>query len=287
MGFFIKKTSMKTIDEKINELKSEGYDFSISNIISDSFDLYKLHLGLFVGFFVVYFIGAAIVSAIAGLIPYGIGRIAFQVGVAPMSLGAFYVLHRIKNNREFSFENFFDGYKDFTKIIIYTLLNFLIILPALSLVIIYIIYKVYQGFDFVRAFSDPQTMQELIMSGEFFKMYAIIILLALPALYVSFCFQFVSFLVLFLNVDYSNAFKWSFSIVNKRIFKLIACHFVLGIIALSGIILCGIGIIFTIPIIYFGQYLLFYHIFDISNLDHPMRDKIHDYLEVDKDEMFR
>jgi hypothetical protein len=118
-------------------------------------------------------------------------------------------------------------------------------------------------------------------------MYATIFLLALGALYVSFCFQFVSFLVLFLNVEYSNAFKWSFSIVNKQIFKIFACHFVLGLIAISGIILCCIGVIFTIPIIYFGQYILFYTIFDIGNIDHPMRDKIHDYLEVDKNEMFR
>jgi hypothetical protein len=280
---------MKTIEEKIEEIKNEGYNLSISDMISESIDLYKEHFGLIFGFFALNVVISLVLSFVAKLIPYGIGSAFSSFIQMPMSLGILYVVHRIKNNRDFSFENFFDGYKDFAKIIIINLITFVILLPVLSPAIIFIVYKVYNGFD-INSLNDPALMADMMRSGEFLSLIAITFLLSLGAIYVGFCLQFASMLVLFLGVDYGNAFKWSFSVVNKNFFSVFGFNFLIGIVSLIGIFACFIGMFFTLPVVLVGKYILFYHVFDVKNLDHPMRDKIHDYLEDDRpttEEMFR
>lgn len=270
---------MKTVDEQIEDMKRNGYHVPIGKIINNTLSVYQENFLMIFGFLILFIIGGMVLSTLLGLIPYGIGNVIYQLLIIPMGVGIYYVIHRYKNNHPYEFSNFFDGYKEYVKILIYNLLTAVFILPFLTPVIIYIVMKIQDGTLNTSMFSDPVQMQSAMLDKSILTILAYVVVLSIGALYVSFTFRFALFLILFLHQDYLKAFKTSFILVNKKFFSIVLFSIVLFFLSISGFLLCIIGIVVTIPLSIIGNYCLFHEVFNLASIDHPMRDNINDYLE--------
>ena len=95
------------IEDRVNKLLTEGYEFKLEQYISNGFDLFKKEYGLFIGFSLC----AGLISTAAGLIPF-VGYFVQAVATAVINLGYFYVARKIKLGERPEFSDFFEPFKD-------------------------------------------------------------------------------------------------------------------------------------------------------------------------------
>jgi hypothetical protein len=90
-----------------------------------------------------------------------------------------------------------------------------------------------------------------IMS-QMFSAYAsalpILLVCLIPLTYLTVCWQFTLPLILDKQLDFGAAMKTSWKRVNQHWWQVFGLTILVGLVSLSGILACGIGIIFTIPI---------------------------------------
>ena len=101
------------------------------------------------------------------------------------------------------------------------------------------------------AFSGfgPHTGQLILLS--LVQMVLVILgycLCIIPGIYLSVAWYFAIPLVIDRGMNFWEAMELSRKMVNKHWFMVFACMLVFGLIGVAGIIACGIGILFTLPI---------------------------------------
>jgi hypothetical protein len=262
-----------SIEERIEQIKSEGYEFSINHFINKAWELFKKEAGSMIGYCVLLIFGFAIVTFIPFIGP--LSRLLFQT---PLMMGFVYVGARLYQNKTIEFSNYFDGIKDFLKILIISLLNGIFIGLTLLPAIIFTLYKLTNGFDldFLRS---PGNIMPLLQNPTVILSLALgLFLLVLPAFYLSLCMQFSIYFVIFLNADYWKAIQWSIVIVNKKIGHFILMGIVIGALVILSLIPFLLGLLIIIPLSFLIKYVMFHEIVDLDHIDHANRDKVDDFL---------
>ena len=140
-----------SIEERIEQIKEDGYDFSINHFITKAWDLFKTEAGTMIGYCVLLIVGFAIVTFIPVI--GAIVRILFQV---PLMMGFVYVGARLYQNKVIEFSNYFDGIKDFLKILLISLLTGLFIAFSLVPAGIFCVYMITDGFNLAILRSPDQ-----------------------------------------------------------------------------------------------------------------------------------
>ncbi|MBX2959277.1 MAG: hypothetical protein KF732_04905 [Flavobacteriales bacterium] len=107
------------LNQKVEQLTTEGYEFKFGKYLSDGFDYFKAQAGLFIGFFVL-----SIVMIIAGSFIPVIGSIASQILSVTFFVGYFIVCNKIKLGSTVSFDDFFKGFSSIGQIAIIQLIIF-------------------------------------------------------------------------------------------------------------------------------------------------------------------
>jgi len=119
------------LNDTVEKLNREGYQFNLEKYFMQGFELFKKEAGLFIGFTVV----SILMSLIAGVIPV-VGRVLQTIIMSIVNLGYFYVARKIKNGKAVTFEDFFKPFNAFGDIIGVALVVFLLtILATLCLII--------------------------------------------------------------------------------------------------------------------------------------------------------
>lgn len=269
---------LKKLEDKLEELREEGYDFQLSHYFNKAWEIFTQDTGMMVLYTVLLLFGLGIIS----LIPIigGLIRILFQT---PLLMGYAYVSYRIYHNQGFEFSNFFDGIKDFAKIFVINLLTGMIVAAAIIPFFIFIFYKLTNGFDF-QSFGNPNLMFDTYTPMMWVQIIIISFILMIPAIYLGLCFQFSAFLVVFASMDFGKAIKWSWIIVNKKIFHFILMSFLLGFVLMISILPVGLGLFISIPFLFIIKYVMFHEILDFGTLQHDNRDEIQDYLSEGNNE---
>jgi uncharacterized membrane protein len=93
---------------RIEDLRASGYKVKIEDYISKGFNIFKKKPEFFILFTLVFF----------ALIPFG----GFIVS-GPLTAGFFIVAHKLNNRQTVYFENFFDGFKAFIPLFLYTMVS--------------------------------------------------------------------------------------------------------------------------------------------------------------------
>jgi hypothetical protein len=270
---------LQSIEERIEQIKSEGYDFSIKHFINKAWELFKIEAGSMIGYCVLLILGFAIVTFIPFIGP--LSRALFQT---PLMMGFVYVAARLYQNKTIEFSNYFDGIKDFLKILIISLLNGIFILLTLLPAIIFMLYKLTNGFD-LDILRSPGNIMPLLQNPAVILSLALgLFLLVLPAFYLSLCMQFSVYFVIFLNADYWKAIQWSIVIVNKKIGHFILMSIVIGALVILSFIPFLLGLLIIIPLSFLIKYVMFHEIVNLDHIDHANRDRVDDFLsqEVNK-----
>jgi hypothetical protein len=252
---------MKSTLNQIEDIKNNGYSLDFSNVFNHAFENYKkiaLYAGLIllVIFIICSFLGGGILVSLYGIShfnkeffeslqnqqPEGTTFIIYMVVIAiltaifsPLSAGFLKMADCADKDETFNFPAIFTYYKSpyFSQIFIATLLiSFLSALISI-------------GFNLI-GITIIDTLLTLIIS--------LLTSLAIP-------------LIIFGNLNATDAIKSSIIIVSKQPLILALLFIVAWIASLVGFIGCCIGVVFTIPITYSVKYAIYSAILKIENTD--------------------
>ena len=240
---------------KLEDLIEYGYEFNFGSYFSKGFEIIQKNIGGFIGITIIYFA----VSYILGRIPF-VGDLAFNIIVSPCLLAGIYIVaNKLDNDLSIEFSDFFDGFKMVEKLAIASLLTSLMIFVAMIPMILVVIVA-----GFGEAFYDLMLYpEEFLGSPEFFPFW--IFLFLAPVIYLAIAYLWVVPLIVFYDVDPWPALELSRKIITKQWWIFFGFGFVCGILAVLGILILLIGVLFTLPLVFCAQYAAFA---DVTRLDH-------------------
>ena len=245
----------------IENLVSSGISFSIGDAIGKGFDVFKKEMGLFIGAGIVFGIISIVTSAILAYVPVA-GNILNQAISYCLVGGMVIMANKVLKNQSVSFGDGFDGFKFFGQIIVAYLIMaiFLFIASIPGLAILFasfgtILMDIFLGNGDFSALSG-------IGFGAFF-MAIPVILIPVIAIYT---FYTLTFHFIVLNgMGAWEAMEASRKIVMKKFIKFFIANIVIGLLMVSGVILLGIGLLFTIPLGIISTFMIYHTV--VSKID--------------------
>jgi uncharacterized membrane protein len=169
------------INEKVERLATEGYQFNLSYYISEGYELFKRNAGGFILFYLIFFV----INGVLGIIPL-IGTIASLVISPALTAGFYLAAKKIKNGETVEFSQFFDGFKLGVPIFLVTLI--VVILTILGLILL-IIPGIYLGIAYYFAtlfvtfhkmdFWPAMEASRRVISKNWFSMFGFTLVLGL------------------------------------------------------------------------------------------------------------
>ncbi len=252
---------MKSTLEKLNEIKNYGYSLDFGQALEQTFENYKkiILVGAAVMLVFVVLMYASTIGIIG--ITYGMGGLAnftsyeqpsvsttaiittffLSVGIysilAPLQAGMLKIAHNAESYKEFSFSTAFEYYKgkEFKEIIIASVL--VVGFNQLMKSGTDVLFPVTFGYD------DNFLLIRLIPS-----------LVGLLVTYLTFM---MIPLIIFGGLNATQAIRGSIIIVSKRFFIILLLCLVCTILACLGMIGICIGVLFTLPVIFSMQYIIY------------------------------
>ncbi|MFC3159797.1 hypothetical protein SAMN05443633_106155 [Chryseobacterium arachidis] len=221
-----------------DSITTRGYDFRIGKYISDGFELFKKDMG---GFIV-----ATLLAIVMSIIPF--------CGV--LAMGNFLkICKKVDEGQKLEAGDIFD----FTDFWVY--FKFLILLLAVIFVLMIPIQI--SLMPIIIAASEGEQLDPAIMIGGM-GIWIFLYVLFLIAFSVS--FYFVQPLISIHRIQsVRQAYSLSWKIAKKNFLVIFLFLIVVGIIAELGIIACGIGLIFTIPVGICIKYMSFKDVLETQN----------------------
>lgn len=250
------------LNEKVQLLTSNGYEFKFGKYLSDGLDYFKTQAGYFIGFFVV----SILMIMVAGFIPV-IGTFASQILSATLLVGYFIAARKIKQGNSITFEDFFKGFSSIGQISIIQLILFGFSLVLLMPLLIYGFSVMFSGIiDGIKdnSFDDNISPQELF---ELFSVDGLIPLFIITIILLMFMQTIYSFAAV--NAHFFKASAWESMEASRKVIQTKFFHFfglivVIALINLLGVLCLFIGLLVTVPMSYTIMYAAFD---DIMNPD--------------------
>jgi uncharacterized membrane protein len=233
------------------------YDLDIGDCVSRGWELFKNNFGiLFVSALVVMLIEGAIGGL--GSIPYigMIFSIANLVIAGPLMGGLYYVFLRTIRGEPADAGDVFAGFrKAFAQLflghLVPALLAGLCLIPFAIVLAVTILPLATHG-----QFSQLSNQQALhALAGQLSPAWVLILIASLfvcmlPMLYLQTCWAFTLPLIIDKEMDFWTAMKASRTMVKKHWWHVFGLIFLIGLLNLLGVLLCCIGLLFTVPIGY-------------------------------------
>lgn len=270
------------IDQLKTNIQSKG-SFNFSNISSSAWNGFKANAGSLIGFLIVSTIlfYAGIFALI--LIPI-IGWVILLTLANPVLLslfGGFYIVgHKISNNENIKFNDYFQGFQSFSKIFVLFLITFLADLPIN--LISYSFMDLSALFDILSSGSlDLNSIQKFSVENQKIPRYISIIsnvysiflscitIFALPAIITS-------------KLGVVDAIKVSFEAFKKYWIQLILSLLFLIVVNIIGALCCGLGLLVTAPFSFLFIYFAYKNIALPKNSENTI-DQMSTFGIVEKD----
>lgn len=237
--------------QKLRELlDTEGYQTSAGSIIGRSFSLWKSNLGIAVG---TIFVALAI-GSMAGLIPI-LGWLATFFLQPHLIAGASRVLLLRFRGEPAPFEEMFSTFKThYWRYVMAALVQLAMLIPVIVIAVVGSLTTVLgagmanQGeFGSAEGAAGPLGALGFILIG----------VLVIVAMVLIIRITFMPLLIADKGVSVGDAFKLSWKATGMRFWTILASLIVLGVVAVSGVILLGVGLILTLPFAYIGTVIAY------------------------------
>lgn len=222
------------LSERLNELLAGNYQVEIGKYIGMAWDNFTKNPWAYIGYTFVIFA----ISLLSSFIPFlSIVLVVFTIGYAV-------VANKIHHNQATTFNDFFDGFnrKPFQLILVALIPLLLGILAAIPLVLAgfgtFISSTFIEFGDFSKGFS--------IAAVSIFGILGVVIGLVFLYLYIA--WQWAYFLVALNGFDFWPAMETSRKIIGKQWFSFFLFVIVLAILNIIGGMICGLGLLVTIPL---------------------------------------
>lgn len=252
---------MKTTLQKLEEIKQSNYRLDLGEAINDIFNNYK-NIAL-LGGTVILVVSLAALVIVGGIAAVFVGAASFTETIteytegtftssfliinliatvvaaglfAPVTAGILQMAHNSATNEEFDFSTAFMHYKSvYFKEIFLAAVLITLISSGIS-----------TGIEIIKL-SDPLSTSALILSGVGGLLSGLISFFALLMVP----------LIIFGKLNAIDAIKGSFLLVYKKFWLILLLSIVYGIFAMLGLFGLCIGILFTYPVIYSLQYIIY------------------------------
>ena len=243
---------MNTNFERVVE--DSSFDFPFGNALSRGFDLYKENAGPFIGFILIMMIIMMIVGAVPVL-----GTIVTSIFIGPQLLAGFYMVCRKADRGEpYEFGEFFKGFDHWRELATTYAIMFLVYAVLIIIPVTYLV-----GWSFFQDF------EQIILEGgsPFAQVSWTFMLFLIPLFYLAVSWIFVTPIVVFHGLSNIEALEASRRVASRFWLPLFGYFIVASIIAMLGILACGIGIIITLPIAYTCIYSAYDEVFPDHDMD--------------------
>ncbi len=235
---------MSNFPAKIQQIIDENYEFRFGDYISRGFTLMGRNPGGFIGFFLIFIV----ISLVLAVIPI-LGTLISLVISPALSIGPYNVAGKVDRNESNEFGDFFKGFDRLWPLFLTSILTGLIVIAAAlpGLIIMFA-----GGFSLLEQ-DEPSSL-----------MWVGMLLMILPAIYLGVSYVFAPMFVWFYEMEPWPAMEASRKIVSKQWFMVLLFLFAVGLIAMAGLILLGVGILYTLPAMICALYAAFA---DVSRLN--------------------
>ena len=260
---------MSDFPNQVERVIRDGYNFNFGDNISHGFDIAKKAVVMFAGFIIIFAIINSVFNYLQvqlGIVGYAVS-LFFSIVISPnLIAGFYYTARKVDENQDFDFGDFFKGFDWVGKLAtiagIQTVAYILFLLPLFFL-------------NYVN-FGDLITGVNIeIAPEEFLNDGVLILLVFIPLVYFSIAWMFAPFLVIFYDMESWPAMEASRKIVSRKWFLIFAFLFVVGLIAILGVLGLIIGLLFTVPAALCMVYAAFR---DIVGMPEDGEDDILDHL---------
>ena len=235
---------MSNIPAKIDRILQEGYDFRFGDYISKGFDLVNKNMGGFIGYTLVYLL----ISILIGLIPI-LGQLAgFIIGPALLA-GFYHVAHQVDLGAPTVFGDFFKGFDKLGNLFLTSLLTALVVIGACIPGIIILFTSGLSISSFVMGAAPEDLNTTMIIVG--------MLLMLVPAMYLAVSYLFAPMFVWFYDLKPWDAMETSRKLIGKNWGIFFGFAIVMGLITSLGILLLGVGLLYTVPAYLCANYAAF------------------------------
>lgn len=171
----------ETTSQKVERLRTQGYEVNISGYISEAFAIFKKDAGSFIGYTLVFIA----ISVGLGLIPI-IGQIASAIISPALVIGYAVVSQRIRKGEAYGFNNFFDGFQkvfplflgQFVSGILVVIGMVLLIIPGIYLAVGYVFVTLFIWFT-KEDFWESMELSRKLVTKKWFSFFGFVIVLGL------------------------------------------------------------------------------------------------------------
>ncbi|MEP7238767.1 MAG: hypothetical protein ABI685_12905 [Ferruginibacter sp.] len=253
---------MKTLEE----LKTDRSTFSIGQAFSDGWKLVSKNLG----YYILGGIVAVVIGAAVGIIPF-VGGIANNLVLSPcLMAGAVYVTWRISKGMGWTdFGDMFKGFNFLQPIVISTLIQgaasmLIIVLFLLNYIDELIkLFNLAQGGD---AYIHRQEMEDIIRQMFNPEFLGLLLLMFIALLIIGITWAFKTHFIVVYKMQAWPAMEMSRRITSHNLLPMIGFFLLMGLILIISAIPCGIGLLFSLPLMIGGTYSAFAQ---ITHCDDP------------------
>jgi len=241
------------------EQSRENFELDFQKYFSRGIAICNKYLFGFVGFTLMYFV----LLEVFGRLPLGI--IINQLIISPILFGGIYfVSNKISEDQEYNFDDFWKGFRYWEGLVFINLIQ--------SAAIIFFLLPFFNAIDvneYLAWWEAIQNNPDSVESPP--KTPTWILLLFIPIIYFMVSWCFAPMLVIFQKLTAWEAMKVSLKIVSQNWWRFAILYFMTTFLAGFGILIFGIGIIYTLPLSMCILYVAF-------------EDMIQFYIREDKDE---
>jgi hypothetical protein len=255
--------------QKLQNSIDNGYTVEIGNYFSRGYDILKVNMGGYIGFALL----GLLISTVANVIPF-VNFIAGILITPCLVFGFHLVSHAISAKREIPpFNEFFNGFNHFSKIIVVSLLSAVMFLVLFVPVIL--VFGVGTLFSII---SSSNAESAATLSNAFLGLGGTIIILfiitMLAYLYLAVSLMFASLIAVFHNVEAVDAMKLSWKVVNKNWLMWFVMMLGLFFVILAGALFCLVGLLFAFPLYHCVIYAAFEDVCGVPETDGDHNDEI-------------
>ncbi len=255
--------------QKLQNSINHGYTVEIGKYFSRGYDIMKENMGGYIAFALL----GGIIAFIANIIPL-INFVAAILITPCLFFGFHLVSHTISAKREIPpFNEFFNGFNHFSKIVVISLLTFvLVIVLFIPLILFFGIGTFASIITSSGVGSTEATRNALLGLGG--SMFIFFLITMLAFLYLSVSLMFASLIAVFHHEEAVEAMKLSWKVVNKNWLMWIVMMVALGLMLFVGALFCLIGLIFAYPLYQCVIYAAFEDICGVPEIDGDHQDEI-------------
>jgi len=265
------------------ELQTDRSTFSIGQAMSDGWNLVSKNLG----FYILGGIIAVVTGAAVGIIPIA-GGMANSLILSPCFMaGAIFVSWRISNGKGWTdFGDMFRGFDFLLPVFISTLIQYAASLGLTALVLLNYLEEIMELFRLSQgsgAYENQEEMQAILRQMFNGKFVLLLLLLIAALLFISALWAFKNHFIVIYKMQAWPAMEMSRRIARNNLLRLVGLFIILGLIIIISALPCGIGLLFSLPLMIGATYSAFAQ---ITHCDQPdeINEEMFDFLAAKKEE---